>query len=126
MDSICSKLTQLFLLSRFSGYQNFFFVRQVINSLRCGILLWSSMSRTNYLRVFRLQKEAIRVMKVTRKRASSNTFVKSLQIITLPPIYIYEILIFRFKSLSNQIGTTPIRTISYWAKTPIQTDFRFI
>lgn len=50
-------------------------------------------------------------MKVTRKRTSSNTFVKSLQIITLPPIYIYEILIFRFKSLSNPIGTTPIRTI---------------
>lgn len=52
-------------------------------------------------------------MKVTQRRTSSNTFVKSLQIrvITLPPIYIHKILIFIFKSLSNQIGTTPIRTI---------------
>lgn len=80
-----------------------------------------SMSRTNFLRVFRLQKEAIGVMKVARNRTSS--FVKSLQIITLPSIYIYEILIFRFKSLSNQIGTTPIRTI---LGKDTNTDFRFI
>lgn len=105
VNALCSKIsTQLFLLRRFSAYRCTFLTKLIYTSLiesrlRYGIILWGSTSRTNFQRVFRLQKRAIRIMAGLNKRVSCRDYFKSFNILTLPMIYIYEMLLFyKFKS----------------------------
>ena len=110
IDSLCSKLSsQLFLLSIFASYRNNVIIRLVYTSLiesrlRYGIALWGSASQNALLRVFRLQKRAIRIMVGVNRQTSCRPFFKSLQILTLPALYIYEIIIFH-KLKSHNIIT---------------------
>lgn len=113
IDNICSKLSsQLFLLSRFYKYNNIFIMRLIYYSLiesklRYGIILWGSASDTALLRVFRLQKRAIRIMAGVNRRRSCREIFKSFRILTLSSLYILEMLLFyRFKSLNFQTGST--------------------
>lgn len=112
IDTLCSKLTsELFLLSRYAQYQNYFLLRLIYNSmiesrLRYGIVLWGSASRKEFLRVFYLQKRAVRIIAGVRRRAPCKTFFQSLRILTLPSLYIYEMLLFySFKGDSIQVGS---------------------
>lgn len=110
VNSLCSRLSsQLFLLSRFSKYENIFLMKLIYNALiesrlRYGVVLWGSTSRTNFLRVFYLQKRAIRIMARLNRRSSCRNYFKSLKILTLTSIYIYEVLIF-YKFRGNKIET---------------------
>lgn len=112
IDTLCSKLSsQLFLLGRLATYQNVFLMRSVYFSLiesrlRYGIILWGSTSNTNFLRLFRLQKRAIRIMAGVNRRTSCKTLFKSLNILTLASIYILEILTFyKYKLPAAETGS---------------------
>ncbi len=75
--------------------------------LRYGIVLWGSTSQTNFQRVFILQKRAVRIMAKLNGRTSCRNHFKTLKILTLASIYIYELLIFyRFKSTTFVTGAT--------------------
>lgn len=112
INALCTKVSsQLFLLTRFSKYQNCFLMQLIYTSLiesrlRYGIIVWGSTSRSNFLRVFRLQKRAIRIIVGTRRGAHCRNFFKTLGILTLPSLYILEVLMFyRFKSETILTGT---------------------
>lgn len=99
------------MLSRFANLQNLFLMKLIYSSLiesrlRYGIILWGSASRTALLRVFRLQKRAVRIIAGVNRRTSCKELFKSFQILTLPSLFIYEMLLFyKFKFTSYQTGT---------------------
>lgn len=69
------------------------------------IVLRSSVSCTNLIRVFRLQNRAICVIAGVNKRTSCKHFLKVFQILTLPSLYKYEIVMFyKFKSPPIKTG----------------------
>lgn len=102
---------QTILLTIFVKFQTYFLVRlqskvhlsyYIGSRLRYGIVLQGSKSRTNFLRVFRLEKRPIRIISGVHKRKSCKTLFKSLQILTLRSIYINKSRVYRFKQLSIQ------------------------
>lgn len=112
IDTLCSKLSSLlFLLSRYSQYQNHFLSRLIYTSLiesrlRYGIVLWGSASRREFLRVFYLQKRALRIIAGVRRKAPCKTLFQSFGIWTLPSLYIYEMLLYyNFNYDSIQVGS---------------------
>ena len=67
--------------------------------LKYGILFWG-MSK-NYKRVFILQKRAIRILANVSRTTSCKPLFRALKIMTLPCMYIYEILLQFRMSLNN-------------------------
>ncbi len=62
--------------------------------LSYGVVLWGSSARNQLLRVFRLQKSAIRIIAKLKFRESCRTAFKNLQLLTLPSLYILETSLF--------------------------------
>ena len=64
--------------------------------VRYGIVIWGSTAHIN--RLFILQKRAIRIIFDLKYRQSCRGVFKVNNLLTLPAIYIYEILVFTFKN----------------------------
>ena len=67
--------------------------------LQFGIILWGS--STNLHNTFIMQKRIIRVMLGLRQRTSCKEKFKKLKILTVPSLYILEIIILSSKILTN-------------------------
>jgi hypothetical protein len=68
------------------------------SSLKYGILFWKNV---RHLKVFKLQKRAIRLIANISSITSCKSYLKKLKIMTLPCIHIYEILLNTKMSLSK-------------------------
>ena len=64
-----------------------------------GIIFWGNSPNSKF--IFRLQKRAIRIMMQVPRITSCREYFKRLQILPLPCIYIYEILLFIKSNISN-------------------------
>lgn len=64
-----------------------------ITVIKYGIIFWG-VEKTNLLRIFKLQKKIIRAMTGTNSRHSCKPLFESLDLMTIPSIFIYEILLF--------------------------------
>jgi hypothetical protein len=69
------------------------------SSLKYGILFWGNVR--NLKKIFKLQKRAIRLIGNISSTTSCKPYFKTLKIMTLPCIYIYEILLYIKMSLSK-------------------------
>jgi hypothetical protein len=69
------------------------------SSLKYGILFWGYVR--NLKKVFKLQKRAVRLIANISSTTSCKPYFKKLKIMTLPYIYIYEILLYIKMSLSK-------------------------
>lgn len=75
-----------------------------------AISIWGGSS--NYQRVFKLQKKAIRIVFGLNQRESCRTIFTENKIMTMPCLYIYETLIFTKRNLKTyKINTISSRTI---------------
>ena len=72
--------------------------------ISCGIVFWGSSSSMRY--VFIIQKRAIRIMLRLSPRSSSREGFKKLDILTVPRLYIYALMLFAVKNLN--IYLTPL------------------
>lgn len=59
-----------------------------------GIVIWGNSSKNNTLKIFRLQKKAIRYILNLKPTQSCKQSFKSLEILTVPSKYIYSTLVF--------------------------------
>ncbi len=62
--------------------------------LSYGIIFWGSCAENKLFRAFVLQKAAIRVICNLQSRASCRDYFKSLNILTLPSLYIFETILY--------------------------------
>ncbi len=62
--------------------------------LSYGVCFWGNCYKTKVMRVFILQKAAIRIISRLHSRDSSKNAFKTLNILTLPSMYIYETIIY--------------------------------
>jgi hypothetical protein len=69
------------------------------SSLKYGILFWGNIR--NLKKVFKLKKRAIRLIANISSTANCKPYFEKLKIMTLPYIYIYEILLYTKRSLSK-------------------------
>jgi len=65
-----------------------------------GIILWGSCPEYKLLRIFILQKKAIRIISKLGFRESCREIFKILEILTLPSVYIYETIMFCLKKIN--------------------------
>ena len=65
-----------------------------------GVEYWFRSSEAETVRVFKLQKWAIRILVNIRKRDSCRHHFKNQKILTLPSLYIFKVLCFAFKNKS--------------------------
>lgn len=72
---------------------------QINSLLAYGLIFWGGSSDSEDL--FRIQKWAIRVIKGVNKRTSCRPFFKDLQILPLPSLYIYEVIIFTRRNIEK-------------------------
>lgn len=77
-----------------------FYYSNIHSHLRYGIMLWG-LSTTYARRAFILQKRVIRIMESLHPRESCRESFKTLKILTLTGIYIYEICCYVFKNKST-------------------------
>lgn len=69
--------------------------------LRYGILLWGNSSYLNYIRVFRIQKKALRIIANVDYRHTCRNLFKQMSIMTLASLYIYEAVLYVKCNLSK-------------------------
>lgn len=100
INSVCSKLASgvfvLRSLSRFCPTQILMtaYYGLIYPHLTYGVVVWGSSANSELLRVFRLQKKAVRIVAKLRKRESCKPAFKQLKLLTLPSIYILETVLF--------------------------------
>ena len=108
--------------------------------LSYGLALWGSCSNANFSRLFILQKQAIRTIAKLQWRESCKPAFKTLNLLTLPCLYILESCLF-FKSKGEPIRGTDVhsyetrdresyrtgrhRTVAY-ERLPSQAGVRFV
>lgn len=88
-----------FLLRNFAAFNNMALSKLIYFSLiesyiRYSIVLWGSSSKSNLKRIFTIQKRAIRYMtKLKHMETHKHKFLE-LQILTVPSLYMYEVILF--------------------------------
>ena len=98
VDFLCSKLSSLcFAVYRLRQVTNksialTFYFSHILSRLRYGIIFWGNSSQMH--RIFKVQKRAVRNIVGCKRTDSCRPYFKSLNVLTLPCIYILELLIF--------------------------------
>ena len=72
----------------------------IYSHLRYGIIFWGNSS--HILRTFRIQKRIVRIICKSASRAPCRPLFRKLNILTLPSMYIYEILLFVKQKLESR------------------------
>jgi hypothetical protein len=75
-----------------------------------GIIFWENSSNIGH--VFLLQKKVIRIMLGASSRCSCRVCLKKLDILTLPCLYIYSLMLFVLKNMDNYQTNSSIHTIN--------------
>lgn len=106
IHALCSKLSPLaYLISTMSYYVDRPILLNIYHGLfesrlRYGIVCWGNSSEVS--RPFRLQKKAIRALcGIQDQMQSCKPLFVSLGILTLPALYIFELLVYTFRHLNN-------------------------
>ncbi len=109
IDSVCSKLASgIFALRKLSCFCSpqvllMAYYGLIFSHINYGIIFWGGSSRKNFDRVFRMQKEAVRILGHLNFRDHCRETFKLLGLMTLPSLYIFEtVLHCRFKSIPLQ------------------------
>lgn len=96
IDSVCAKLSSgVYVLRQLSKYcplqvMMTAYYGLIYPHLSYGVSLWGACASTDLIRVFKLQKRAVRVIKNLTRRESCKPVFVELQLLTLPCIYILE------------------------------------
>src|SRR5436190_9919802 len=100
VDKVCSKVTSgihaLRTLSKTCSLEvlQTAYFGLVYSHLTYGIRLWGSCSQQQFLRVFRLQKKAVRIILKLNYRESRRDAFRELGLLTLPCLYILEVVLY--------------------------------
>jgi hypothetical protein len=105
MEKLVIKLSKLcFAIKTIKSFVNINIVKTMYfaymdSSLKYCILFWGNVR--NLKKVFKLQKSAVRLIANISSTTSCKPYLKKLKLISLPCIYIYEILLYIKMSLSK-------------------------
>lgn len=100
VEQLCKKMTSgIFALRSLAQYCSSSVLKMayyglIYPHLVYGIRLWGSCSKKNLERVFKLQKKAIRIIAGLKYRESCKNTFRELGILTLPCLYVYEVVVF--------------------------------
>lgn len=100
VDSICAKVASgIFALRNLETYCSIEVLKMAYFGLvyphfAYGIRIWGSCSNERFQRVFILQKKALRIMMKLQSRASCKNAFRELGLLTLPCLYIYEVIVY--------------------------------
>lgn len=100
VDKVCSKITSaihaLRSLSKTCTLEvlKMAYFGLIYSHLSYGIRLWGSCSKQQFLRVFRLQKKAVRIIFGLDYRESCRSAFRELGLLTLPSLYIFEVILY--------------------------------
>lgn len=98
VDNLCKKLsTVCFVLYRLSQVSSLnvmlsYYYAGMYSRIRYGIIFWGCSHHT--LRIFRLQKKAVRTIAGVSRYTTCRNIFKQLNMLTVPCIYILEVLLF--------------------------------
>lgn len=95
INTACYQIRTLKSALDFKNIKNFYFA-QVYSRLSYGITVWGSSSGA--LEVFKAQKRIIRCMMSAPPTQSCKPLFRDMEIMTVPGIYIYQLLIFTYKN----------------------------
>jgi len=100
IDHVCSKLSSgiyvLRCLAKYCPIQVLMtaYYGLIYPHLTYGLVLWGASANNQFSRVFKLQKQAIRVIAQLKFRESCKEAFKKLQLLTLPSLYILDTVLF--------------------------------
>ena len=100
VDYICNKISSsIFLLRQLSKFCTLDVLKKayyglVYSHLNYGISIWGNCSKSRIMRIFILQKSAIRILAKLSNRETCRNAFKELNILTLPSMYIYQTILF--------------------------------
>ena len=105
IDNVCNKISKLcFALRQLKGFVNVFVLKnfyfaQIHSVISYCLICWGSVSATQ--RVFKMQKRAVRILANVNSRTTCRPLFKQYNILPLPCIYIYQILIHTQININN-------------------------
>lgn len=146
IDHVCRKISSgVFLLRELRGVCSLESYKIIYNGvihpyLSYGIIFWGSCAESRLIRAFVLQKTAIRVICSLSPRASCRNYFKTLNILTLPSMYIFETIVYSvskgnlvqgqdlhsYNTRSNTIFRQNMHRLQIYEKLPIQAGIRFL
>src|SRR5436190_6292053 len=100
VDKLCSKVTSgihaLRVLSKTCSLEvlRMAYFGLIYPHLSYGIRIWGSCSQQQFLRVFRLQKKAVRILSKLNYTESCRDAFRGLGLLTLPCMYILEVILY--------------------------------
>jgi hypothetical protein len=74
----------------------------ILSHIRYAILVWGNSSKQNLDRVFKIQKKAIRCIERVNRLDSCRPLFKRLGLLTVPSLYVYEVVLYVKTSGINQ------------------------
>ncbi|KAG8259964.1 hypothetical protein J6590_108364 [Homalodisca vitripennis] len=104
VDAVCAKMSSgIFALRKLAEFCAISILKMayyglVYPHMSYGITLWGGCANTHFQRCFVLQKKAIRIISKIGMRESCREHFKSLDLLTLPSLYMYETVLYcRYK-----------------------------